>query len=35
MAFKVLFIAYSPDADPERYPCVIETPGCYNLFAGG
>ncbi|MEO0070761.1 MAG: DUF6506 family protein [candidate division WOR-3 bacterium] len=32
MAFKVLFIAHSPDAEPERHRCVIETPKCYKLF---
>ena len=26
MAFKVLFLAHAPDADPEKHQCVIETP---------
>jgi len=26
MAFKVAFIAHTPDADPEKHRCVIETP---------
>ena len=26
MAFKVLFIAHTPDAEPEKHQCVIETP---------
>ena len=25
MAFKVVFIAHSPDAEPEKHQCVIET----------
>ncbi len=31
IAFKVLFLAHAPDADPEKHRCVIET-GLYNLF---
>ena len=26
MAFKVVFIAHSPDAEPEKHQCVVETP---------
>jgi len=26
MAFKVLFIAHTPDAEPKKHQCVIETP---------
>ena len=26
MAFKVVFIAHAPDADPEKHQCVVETP---------
>jgi len=26
MAFKVLFLAHAPDADPEKHQCVVETP---------
>ena len=26
MAFKVVFIAHTPDAEPEKYRCVVETP---------
>lgn len=26
MAFKVAFLAHTPDAEPERHRCVIETP---------
>ena len=26
MAFKVVFIAHTPDAEPEKHQCVIETP---------
>jgi len=26
MAFKVLFIAHTPDAEPEKHQCVVETP---------
>lgn len=26
MAFKVLFIAHAPDAEPEKHQCVVETP---------
>ena len=25
MAFKVLFLAHAPDAEPEKHQCVIET----------
>ena len=25
MAFRVLFLAHAPDADPEKHRCVIET----------
>jgi len=32
MAFKVLFLAHAPDAEPERHQCVIETPEYYQLF---
>lgn len=31
MAFKVLFLAHSPDADKEKHRSVIET-GMYKLF---
>jgi len=31
MAFKALFIAHAPDADPEKHQNVIET-GKYKLF---
>jgi len=31
MAFKVVFLAHAPDADPEKHRCVIETPK-YKLF---
>ena len=26
MAFKVVFIAHTPDAEPEKHQCVVETP---------
>jgi len=32
MAFKVLFLAHAPDAEAEKYRCVIETPEYYKLF---
>ena len=31
MAFKVLFLAHAPDAEPEKHSCVIET-SKYKLF---
>ena len=31
MAFKVVFLAHAPDADPEKHRCVVETPK-YKLF---
>jgi hypothetical protein len=31
MAFKVVFIAHAPDADPEKHRTLIET-GKYRLF---
>ena len=31
MAFKVVFLAHAPDADPEEHRCVIETPK-FKLF---
>jgi len=31
MAFKVLFLAHAPDAEPEKHRCVIET-SKYKLF---
>ena len=31
MAFKVVFLAHTPDAEPEKHRCVIETPK-YKLF---
>ena len=31
MAFKVVFIAHAPDAEPEKHRCLIETPK-YKLF---
>jgi Na+/citrate or Na+/malate symporter len=31
MAFKTLFLAHSPDADPDKHNCVIET-SKYKLF---
>jgi hypothetical protein len=33
MAFKVVFLAHAPDAEPEKHRCVIETPK-YKLFVG-
>jgi len=32
MAFKVLFLAHSPDGEAEKYRCVIETPKYYKLL---
>ena len=32
MAFKVVFVAHAPDADPEKHRCVVET-SVYKLFA--
>lgn len=32
MAFKSVFLAHTPDAEPEKHKCVIETPK-YKLFA--
>ncbi len=32
MAFRVLFLAHTSDAEPEKHRCVIETPK-YKLFA--
>ena len=32
MAFRVLFLAHAPDADPEKRRCVIET-GKYKLYS--
>jgi hypothetical protein len=32
MAFRVLFLAHAPDADPEKHRCVIET-GKYKLYS--
>ena len=26
MAFKVVFIAHTPDAEPEKHQCMVETP---------
>jgi len=26
MAFKVLFIAHTPDAEPKKHQCMVETP---------
>jgi hypothetical protein len=26
VAFKVVFIAHTPDAEPEKHQCVVETP---------
>jgi len=26
MAFKVVFIAHAPDAEPEKHQCMVETP---------
>jgi len=31
MAFKVVFLAHTPDAEPEKHSCVIET-SKYKLF---
>ena len=31
MAFKVVFIAHAPDADPDKHQCVVET-SKYKLF---
>jgi len=31
MAFKVVFLAHAPDAEPEKHGCVIET-SQYKLF---
>ena len=31
MAFKALFLAHAPDAEPEKHRCVIET-SKYKLF---
>jgi len=31
MAFKVVFLAHSSDAEPDKHRCVIETPK-YKLF---
>ena len=31
VAFKVVFLAHAPDAEPEKHRCVIETPK-YKLF---
>jgi len=31
MAFKVLFLAHAPDAEPEKHMCMVET-GKYKLF---
>jgi len=31
MAFKALFLAHAPDAEPEKHKCVIET-SKYKLF---
>lgn len=31
MAFKVVFVAHAPDAEPDRHKCLIETPK-YKLF---
>jgi hypothetical protein len=32
MAFKAVFVAHAPDADPEKHLCVLET-DMYKLFA--
>jgi hypothetical protein len=32
MAFRVLFLAHAPDADPEKHRCIIET-GKYKLYS--
>lgn len=31
MAFRVLFLAHAPDADPEKHGCCVET-GKYKLW---
>ena len=31
MAFKVVFLAHAPDAEPEKHRCIIET-SKYKLF---
>ena len=31
MAFKVLFLAHAPDAEPEKHVCIVETDK-YKLF---
>lgn len=31
MAFKALFLAHAPDAEPEKHRCLVETPR-YQLF---
>jgi hypothetical protein len=31
MAFKTLFLAHTPDADPDKNNCILETPK-YRLF---
>ncbi|MEO0114171.1 MAG: DUF6506 family protein [candidate division WOR-3 bacterium] len=33
MAFKVLFLAHAPDAEPKKHRCSITTPNCFSLFA--
>jgi len=33
MAFKVVFIAHAPDAEPEKHQCVVET-SKYKLLVG-
>ena len=32
MAFRVLFLAHAPDAEPEKHRCIIET-GKYKLYS--
>ena len=32
MAFRVLFLAHAPDADPDKHRCVIDT-GKYKLYS--
>jgi len=32
MAFKVVFLAHAPDAEPDKHRCVVET-SKYKLFA--
>jgi len=32
MAFKVLFLAHAPDAEPEKHKCVVKTSKYYKLF---